>query len=401
MFSEEFLSQLPEFVRTRLLAGKSMNVRTIYAHFFERTESFSYEGFPIREHHSSDGEVFSLPIKYNPAFSGGFFDIKLNNNSIGYVLTSLLNIDFETVTKIIADLEWEDPQDAYFCTPTNFEEIYNRLLSVSDVFTFYLPDEWREWQYDLMRIDEGVAKAVDALKKYMDFCNNRQLPYNNPFFTFLVSEGYFLIDPSILMPAEKSDHYDNIFDEGRELIDSLDEIYDIFIQGFEPSTSDSNFYLLGREDRLQDIAVVSFNEIIKRGKTIRKCQNCGKYFIPTKRSDTLYCDNPSPLAPEMTCKEYGRRRLWYEKQKEDDIARLSKNTASSKSMLAKRNPDIPEYKKSYDYFKEQRKMWTNAVRSGTKTQDDYYEWLLLMQKQKIIAEALKDNNTEDHHSNQR
>ena len=121
-----------------------------------------------------------------------------------------------------------------------------------------------------------------------------------------------------------------------------------------------------------------------RDKPIRKCQNCGKYFIPDKRIDTLYCDNPSPKAPEMTCKEYGTRRLWYEKQKEDELATLSRNIASAKGMLAKRNPNMPEYAAAYSYFKEQRLIWKKAVKDGEKTRDEYREWLLTMQNQKTL-----------------
>ena len=179
----------------------------------------------------------------------------------------------------------------------------------------------------------------------------------------------------------------NLFSDVGEISDELDEIYDVFINGLDPDTTNSNCYLLGPEDRLRDIAMISFNELANRGKTIRQCQNCGKYFIPAKRVDTLYCDNPSPEVPEMTCKEYGNRRLWYERQKEDEIATLSRKIASAKGMLAKRNPDIPEYAESYRYFKAQRLIWIKAIKEGTKTQGEYKEWLLRMQSQKIIKEA--------------
>ena len=64
----------------------------------------------------------------------------------------------------------------------------------------------------------------------------------------------------------------------------------------------------------------------------------------------------------MTCKEYGTRRLWYERQKEDELAKLSRNIASAKAMLAKRNPDIPQYAESYNYFKAQRLVWIKDIK---------------------------------------
>ena len=233
---------------------------------------------------------------------------------------------------------------------------------------------------------------MKMLKKYIAFCDRKQIPYNGQFYTFLLSNGYFEIAPSVIFPIEEIESMDKLFDDVGEFVDELDEIYDIFVNGLDPDTTGLNCYLLGPEDRLRDIAMISFNEIASRGKTIRQCQNCGKYFIPAKRSDTLYCDNPSPEDPEMTCKEYGNRRLWYERQKDDEIASLSRKIASAKGMLAKRNPDIPQYADSYEYFKEQRLIWIKAVKEGTKTQEEYKEWLLSMQSQKIIKEAAHGND---------
>lgn len=351
---------------------KTMYVKQIMAHYGESTESFMYEGIPTNRPSESHGE---------------YYTIKLKNNTPGYVLTSLLNIDFEAVVEIIAKLEWEESADEYSDPPINYEDIYNRLLSVSDVFGFYLPNEWDRIRYDLEPVNEGVTHTVKMLKKYIAFCDRKQIPYNGQFYTFLLSNGYFEIAPSVIFPIEEIESMDNLFDDVGEFVDELDEIYDIFVNGLDPDTTGLNRYLLGPENRLRDIAMISFNEIASRGKAIRQCQNCGKYFIPAKRSDTLYCDNPSPEAPEMTCKEYGTRRLWYERQKEDELAKLSRNIASAKAMLAKRNPDIPQYAESYNYFKAQRLVWIKDIKDGRKTQDEYREWLLYMQSQKRIKEA--------------
>lgn len=43
--------------------------------------------------------------------------------------------------------------------------------------------------------------------------------------------------------------------------------------------------------------------ILEQRLTIKKCENCGKYFIP-KRSNILYCDGISPQDNSKTCKKY-------------------------------------------------------------------------------------------------
>lgn len=61
-------------------------------------------------------------------------------------------------------------------------------------------------------------------------------------------------------------------------------------------------------------------------------------------------------------------------------------------MLAKRNPDIPEYAASYEYFKAERLIWKKAVDEGSKAKEEYREWLLLMQSQKVIKGAVNGND---------
>ena len=131
IFPEDFLAQLPKRVRARLLDEKTMYVKQIMAHYWDNQESFMYEGIPTNRPPESHGEYYS---------------IKLKSNAPGYVLTTLLNIDFEAITEIVADLEWEENTEKYCDPPSNYEEIYNRLLSASDVFGFYLPNEWNIWQ---------------------------------------------------------------------------------------------------------------------------------------------------------------------------------------------------------------------------------------------------------------
>ena len=169
------------------------------------------------------------------------------------------------------------------------------------------------------------------------------------------------------------------------IADCLDIAYSIFQNSKAPQATD--YFYQSLSPRLEGIVYSSILELSRNDKVIRKCKNCGKYFVPENRSDTLYCDNASPQNNTMTCKQYGSQRLWYIRQKDDELATLSRNILSSKSMLSKRYPDIWEYTQSYNYFREEWKIWKKAVADGTKTRDEYKEWLLYMQSQKRIKEA--------------
>lgn len=138
---------------------------------------------------------------------------------------------------------------------------------------------------------------------------------------------------------------------------------------------------------ITDLGSVIFLELSKMCENriiIKKCQNCGKYFVPASRSDEIYCGRVSPQDPGMTCKMYGSKRLWYDKLKEDDASKLSRNIYMAKQMLAKRNPDRPEYKEMLEFFKSERKKWKEQLKEGKKTVEEYTDWLKKMKAQKSL-----------------
>lgn len=130
------------------------------------------------------------------------------------------------------------------------------------------------------------------------------------------------------------------------------------------------------------VSAVYYNFV--NGYHFKVCRNCNRLFIPFSRADELYCDNPSPQDPSRTCKQYGSEKLWYERLKHDEAAKLSRNVYMAKQMLVKRNPDIPEYKAMFEHFKEERKKWERAVKDGKRTKQEYIDWLNKMKSMKTL-----------------
>lgn len=223
--------------------------------------------------------------------------------------------------------------------------------------------------------------GMEQIKKYIDFHDAAHISYDLKFFYFLINGRFFGIsDPALLSIEKEVEDASYWDDETGLLIDDIFEIYNHFMKQHPAKPSTYHLY----KDFFLNIALISLQELIKSEKQIKPCKNCGEYFLPSSRSDEIYCDNSSPQDETLTCKQYGTRRLWYERQKNDELASLSKNIASAKAMLAKRNPDISEYAVSYEYFKKQRLIWQKAVKQHEKTEDEYRSWLLQMREQKII-----------------
>lgn len=137
-------------------------------------------------------------------------------------------------------------------------------------------------------------------------------------------------------------------------------------------------------DCLEALLLVELSKIFGEKIEIKRCENCGRFFVPEKRSDEIYCSSPSPQDIGRTCKQYGSEKLWYERLKSNETAKLSRNIYSAKRMLAVRNPDIEAYAKMFEYFKAERKKWESDLKNGTKTKEEYICWLNEMKKKKTL-----------------
>lgn len=133
-----------------------------------------------------------------------------------------------------------------------------------------------------------------------------------------------------------------------------------------------------------DVALISLFYLIQEKMTIKRCENCGKFFVPLLRSDAIYCDRLAPQDSEKSCKEYGSKVRWYESVVGDEVLKISRNIYYAKKMLAQRNPDKPEYMEMYEYYKVERKKWEAEVRAGTKTREAFLTWLNQMKNQRTL-----------------
>lgn len=71
--------------------------------------------------------------------------------------------------------------------------------------------------------------------------------------------------------------------------------------------------------------------ILKDDSTVRQCQNCGEYFIPTSRSDEIYCDKVLPNG--KTCKTVG----YDERIKHDAVLREYRKVYKTQNARKQRN----------------------------------------------------------------
>lgn len=300
---------------------------------------------------------------------------------LGAFLSDLISVDFERIRGLLQS--------------SDIVGLYKELGVALDCFKAPC-DSLDEITY--------VANEVFLLKEFIDICNEYPQFYSFDFFyKFLDVSG---LGDEIDLPEELGDYADigdlmfDKFPVGHNYsFPKYDEEIDFYTIDFSHNKMALRSRLLGPDPYLAglenhtevfrvssslQIAVTSLLTIIGERYVVKKCSLCGKYFVPLNRSDTLYCDRPSPNDPCKSCKEYASQKLWYDRLKSDEVAKLARNIYSSKQMLVRRNPDIVGYRKMFDYFKMERKKWETLVKSGKKSKEEYISWLNEMKAKKTL-----------------
>lgn len=242
---------------------------------------------------------------------------------------------------------------------TSYDDVtwYSNKLSIySGIFTDYKPDNSdHKLKGDILRaIFLEYIDKLDCDPVYRDmgfFCH---IFGNNPYYSSFTTAkiyDYFSFDNSQYTASEI-------------LADMRSAYVDIMQSG-------SSYPV----EHCTEMCVFTLEFIIKNNLHIRKCQNCGQYFVPKKRADELYCDNPSPQDATKTCKQYGTSHLWYDKLKNDPLMIKCKNVYNAKYARFSRNLDVTAYAVNFEEFKRDSLEWKKRYKTGECTAEEFDAWL--------------------------
>lgn len=121
------------------------------------------------------------------------------------------------------------------------------------------------------------------------------------------------------------------------------------------------------------ILYITLFKFVEEDKNIiKKCKNCGKYFI-TDNPRINYCNNL--FKGKQTCRDIGNQIAQRIKQENDKVYGKYRKIYAKKAMLVKRNPDIEVYKKDYENWKKEAKEFMDSIRSEKKTYEEFDKWL--------------------------
>ena len=84
-----------------------------------------------------------------------------------------------------------------------------------------------------------------------------------------------------------------------------------------PGSGTFKVYEYYEADRLQTMLKLDFYKGLEAGHLIRRCENCGRFFLLQKGYHTKYCDLPNPTHPKYTCAQLGYRIRGVKEDAED------------------------------------------------------------------------------------
>ena len=111
--------------------------------------------------------------------------------------------------------------------------------------------------------------------------------------------------------------------------------------------SATEFWSYYSTDKLEALLLFDYVKMREHHAIIKKCHNCGKFFIPSKRSDEIYCDRI--YKANRTCKQVG----YEEKEKKDPFGRLYTKARKTQYARISYNSHIKDYReKHYEPWKK-------------------------------------------------
>lgn len=129
---------------------------------------------------------------------------------------------------------------------------------------------------------------------------------------------------------------------------------------------------------LEDILNIYLSLFIENKLIINKCKNCGKYFIPSKRSDEKYCDNISPQNKNKTCKEYAPANIYRKKMNNDKIKKEHYTTSQYYRMRIKRCEEKKKEEKlvnRFEKYKKEYELKKEKYQNEKLTEEKFIEWI--------------------------
>ena len=287
------------------------------------------------------------------------------HEKFGLLLLRFLNADlsnYETANKtffyaygfeILKDLD----KDYKFELSNNYGSNENYLKAINKIF--------ENLQENLIDLQQELIKAVTYI---YNLDNNKALDkytYSERFAVYLIrriGKLYSYYKNDYIMRDSYSRKYDEFSNNSEyEILESL------HTKNMLLSMSDTH-----KSNDLSSICYAILEELSKTSNyPIKKCQNCGMYFIPNAKTDEIYCDYPKENS--KSCRDLGAFQSYTQRLKDNKAMGEYRKKYQKLFMQVKKNKELSS---EFETWKKQAKEKINDMKKGKLTEDEVYKWII-------------------------
>lgn len=182
---------------------------------------------------------------------------------------------------------------------------------------------------------DGADNAYQTVGDFLETCYEEYMYYEQCFAA--------LFDA---IAADASGTADEFQAELAEVFkEAADELYEVYTRKCSVRHKEGNVSVeVHSISNTIQLLTFEYCRLKKKGKAVKVCTNCGRYFIPSNKINAIYCSASSPQDLSRSCSEVGPQVRRTEKRNCDPLEREYHNARSRWNMAAKRARDKGEAK---------------------------------------------------------
>lgn len=158
----------------------------------------------------------------------------------------------------------------------------------------------------------------------------------------------------------KKEFYKIVFDRINVTNVGYRIIYNTKNKGFEERYEINDIYTF---------CIFSIVKLLQNGTNIKKCENCGKYFVPFTRNDEIYCNNE--YINGRTCKQVG----YENKINNDDILKEYRRVYKNKNAIKNKTKYSHKATERWELWKVSAKEKLKECQAGLISIEEFKNWL--------------------------
>lgn len=119
-----------------------------------------------------------------------------------------------------------------------------------------------------------------------------------------------------------------------------------------------------------DLLALEVITAIESGRPLKKCENCGLYFIPSGRSDSVYCDRVGKDG--FSCKKIGAHTKYRKNSRADEVKKLYDKVTKHNRYLKSKGAI---FERDYDRWMKTASSMYADFKNGSISESTLISWL--------------------------